>query len=75
LPNDIRLCDDARQKSYRIAYDHNICSGVQKYCRFDQRGIIRDYNEPFARDWQQVFDEHCLSPKSIFERIYAAVLN
>jgi hypothetical protein len=48
---------------------------VQKYCRFDQRGIIRDYNEPFARDWQQVFDEHCLSSKSIFERIYAAVLN
>jgi len=37
--------------------------------------MIRDYNEPFARDWQQVFDEHCLSPKSIFERIYAAVLN
>jgi hypothetical protein len=58
LADDIRLCDDASQNASGTAHDHEISSRTQKLCRFDQRSIIGNRNEPSTRSGQQSFDEH-----------------
>jgi hypothetical protein len=58
LADDIRLCDDASQNASGPANDQEVSSRTQKLCRFDQRSIIANRNQPFTRSRQQSFDEH-----------------
>jgi hypothetical protein len=45
LFDDIGLCDDASQESFRTAHNYEVSPRAQKPCRLDQRRIIRDRYE------------------------------